>query len=940
MKRFYSLSIRILVLSLIGFFLVHERGQIINSVAVWNKKIDFEYPQYAIQDADEFLYVVDRSHRRIQKLNKEGFLEFELIGGKREEGGFFFARDLQVDNQGNLYVHNQVLDLHGMFVEREELLRYFPNGHFDKIVYQMHHKPHSTLVQRGSLYGLQIQDNRLQFLFLEEHQVTGFMLNSEQGAVELVGRIDFPNARQWISSLDWNAKQGFFATLKNGKIKSYDWTGQIELLFDGDKVALNTRTVQSHLARTLPWGLKNTGDGLLIFIDLSSQSLVSLSSKQADAAIIFDYQRRIQQEPSASPSIYYRFTYQEPGLILTTDEYSILGLGINGDIFFQKDHALRSWNQVLWQSFVYFSLVVWVLVFIQLIWHIYANLLMRRVSLLIKQALILAPLLSLSTLIVTNMVINYFDEQIVEEKIQKVSMMAQSFAQTVDPDLFEGFEAQSSYWNDEYKEIRKEYHKALNYNKDQWNEGYYFALYRVIDNNIYGFMYLNDQIGISHPFLWFNEPNSVYKKAFNGQVAAEITTDVSGDWLYGVAPIINEQGETLALVEVGTELFTYLENKREMYLKTLYWVAIATIGLLVVIIFFTMLLLRTLRKLRKGVLRLADGHWDTEIVINSNDEVNELADTFNSMSVHIKNYIKEINALNRSYRRFVPEQFLHYLGHPSVVNVKLGDQVQKDMTILFSDIRSFTALSEQMTPAENFNFLNQYLGIMGPHIRMQSGFIDKYIGDAIMALFPLGVDYAIAAAVGMQSSLVELNNERHTQGKEVLAIGIGIHAGSCMLGILGEAERMEGTVISDHVNIASRLEGLTKLYGAGLIVSDAVFNLVEDQDKLTYRYLGKVQVKGKTQSIRIFEILNGAPVQERDEKMRSCLELERALNAYEHADFELAIQVLNRLSEDYPNDRVVNLYLESSIQLAVENQGIDQWDGALIIKSKSGEFSL
>lgn len=940
MKRFYPLLIRLFILSLVGVFLAHEREQLFHPVTAWTKKIDFEYPQYAIQDSERSLYVVDRSLRRIQKINQEGFLEFELSGGDRKEGGFFFARDLQVDDQGYLYVHNEVLDLHGMFVEREELLRFTPEGRFDQVVYRIHHEPHSTLVQRGSIYGLKTQGSRLQFLLLDEHRVTGLAVHRVRGGVDEIGSLGFTNARQWISSLDWNQDQGFFAALKSGKINSYTWAGQEETLFNGDTLSLNTRPTSSPLARTLPWDLKNTATGQLVFIDFASRALVTLDNSAGQPEIIFDYHRHIQQNASASPSIYYRITYQEPDVVITTDEHSVLVLDINGNLLSQKDHALRPWEKILWQSFIYLLSFIWVLILLQLIWHVYSTLLGRKVSLLIKQALILAPVLSISTLIVVSMVIKHFDQQLAEEKIQKVSMMAQSFSRIVDPDLFEGFEEQSSYWSEEYQKIREEYHKALNHNKDPWNQGYYFALYRVIDNNIYGFMYLNDKIGIFHPFSWFNEPGSVYKKAYQGQVAAEITTDVSGDWLYGVAPIINEQGKTLALVEVGTELFTYLEQKRQMHIKTLSWVAIATVSILVIVIFFTMLILRTLRKLRKGVLRLADGQWDTEIIINSNDEVNDLADTFNSMSIHIKNYIKEIEALNRSYRRFVPEQFLHYLGHPSVVNVKLGDQVQKDMTILFSDIRSFTAMSEKMTPAENFDFLNKYLSIMGPHIRMQSGFIDKYIGDAIMALFPLGVDYAISAAIEMQYSLLELNNERHIEGKEPLAIGIGIHTGSCMLGILGEAERMDGTVISDHVNIASRLEGLTKLYGAGLIVSDAVFNAVEHQEKLIYRYLGKVLVKGKTQPIRIFEILNGVSVQERDEKIRSRLDLERALNAYEQADFELAIQVLSRLSEDCPEDQVVNLYLESARLLAESGKEFDQWSGALVIKSKSGEFTI
>jgi len=247
-----------------------------------------------------------------------------------------------------------------------------------------------------------------------------------------------------------------------------------------------------------------------------------------------------------------------------------------------------------------------------------------------------------------------------------------------------------------------------------------------------------------------------------------------------------------------------------------------TAGVVLILILFTFLVLQTLRALTHGVNQLAAGRWDTEIQVRSNDEVTDLARTFNQMSESIRRYMEEIETLNKSYRRFVPEQFLTFLGHPSVVNVKLGDQVQKEMTILFSDIRSFTDISEKMSPEENFNFLNSYLNITGPHIRTHGGFIDKYIGDAIMALFPHGehgADDALKAAIEIKYSLMDFNKEREALGQIPIQVGIGLHTGMLMLGILGEAERMEGTVISDSVNLASRLEALTKHYGASLTTS-------------------------------------------------------------------------------------------------------------------------
>ena len=110
--------------------------------------------------------------------------------------------------------------------------------------------------------------------------------------------------------------------------------------------------------------------------------------------------------------------------------------------------------------------------------------------------------------------------------------------------------------------------------------------------------------------------------------------------------------------------------------------------------------------------------------------------------------------MNEANARFVPRQFLEYLGKESIADIQLGDQVQKEMAVLFTDIRDFTSISEQMTPKENFNFLNNYLGYMEPVIRNNNGFVDKYIGDSIMALFPDNTEDAINAAIEMRIKLV------------------------------------------------------------------------------------------------------------------------------------------------------------------------------------------
>lgn len=210
--------------------------------------------------------------------------------------------------------------------------------------------------------------------------------------------------------------------------------------------------------------------------------------------------------------------------------------------------------------------------------------------------------------------------------------------------------------------------------------------------------------------------------------------------------------------------------------------------------------------------------------------------------------------MTNSFSRFVPREFLSLLKKDSIVNIGLGDQILQEMPVLFTDIRSYTSLSEKMSPQENIDFLNSHLANVVPIIKKHNGFIDKYIGDAIMALFPGGVNDAVNAAVEMQQKVNEFNISNAAAGNQTIRIGIGIHIGKLMLGTIGQEDRLETTVISDAVNIASRLEGLNKKFNTGIIISDDVYKKIERPDQFNIKKIGLVRIRGKENPVRILEV--------------------------------------------------------------------------------------
>ncbi len=271
--------------------------------------------------------------------------------------------------------------------------------------------------------------------------------------------------------------------------------------------------------------------------------------------------------------------------------------------------------------------------------------------------------------------------------------------------------------------------------------------------------------------------------------------------------------------------------------------------------------------------------------------------------------------LTDAYGRFVPHQFLHFLGYESILDVKLGDQVQKEMSVLFSDIRDFTALSESMTPAENFQFINAYLSRMEPAITENFGFIDKYIGDAIMALFNGSADDAVKAGIAMLEQLNEYNTSRNRPDRPPLQIGIGINTGSLMLGTVGGQSRMDSTVISDAVNLASRVENLTKEYGVSMLITHNTF--IQLNGVYDFRLIDRVIVKGKSRMVTIYEVFEADPPQLRQKKLETKTTFEQALVFYNSDRFVEATRLFSACLQINPRDKVAQIYMQRCVKRAI-----------------------
>jgi adenylate cyclase len=295
-----------------------------------------------------------------------------------------------------------------------------------------------------------------------------------------------------------------------------------------------------------------------------------------------------------------------------------------------------------------------------------------------------------------------------------------------------------------------------------------------------------------------------------------------------------------------------------------------------------------------------------------------------------------------SEKRKIRKTFSQYLS-PGVIEliekdpekyIRTGGEM-KELTILFSDIRGFTTISEKLTPDELVQLLNEYFGQMTEIVFATNGTLDKYIGDAIMAFW--GSPYpqedhafrSCSCALQMVSGLAKLNEKLKSSGRPPIGIGIGLNTGQVNVGNMGSARRLSWTVMGDNVNLASRLEGITKEYHVQLIVSEATYRHVASH--FVCRELDKIRVKGKTQPVNIYELMDAAENSSLYEPLLTGFD--HAMQEYRKQNWNEAASRFAEVLANFPDDGPTQVFLERAIEFS-ENAPEGVWDGVYVMKTK------
>jgi len=313
--------------------------------------------------------------------------------------------------------------------------------------------------------------------------------------------------------------------------------------------------------------------------------------------------------------------------------------------------------------------------------------------------------------------------------------------------------------------------------------------------------------------------------------------------------------------------------------------------------------------------------------------VNEVTRIMES-TIRMQGKMKFERNIRKAFSRFVPEQIIDELVDGAETEAKVGVGEKRDVAIMFCDIRSFTNISECNKPETVVAFLNKYFTAMCTIIKKYGGTVDKFMGDAIMALFGAPVSYedncrrAVAAAQEMRDAVetIELDDLILPPGMK-FNVGIGIHYGDVIVGSIGSADKTDYSVIGDNVNLASRLEGLTKTYGTMILVSQAVKDDIKT-DEYVYRHLDNVKVKGKEHPVPIYAV--DKSLEDFSKKYREYYD--KAFALYQKGVWNLAREYYQKALDECENDKAAALMVERCDNFIVRPP--ENWDGAIAYNTK------
>jgi len=847
-------------------------------------------PAAAKYERDGNIYVIDNGSFRLVCMGKNGNIIYTIEIDKLDE--YIRLIDFAIDDYGNLYVYAIEAEYDALLTKREIIRKYDYHGNYVKDILSISYDDPYTNPRLFYQFGsFRYENGILTFSQTEKDKVTLYYYDTFRDQMVKKSINEYipgkPIENFMVAQLVLKDMRNYAYVLRDGDIYQVKEGGDPKL-----RASYNWSLKEGGV---IPWFIFYDDSDNLIFFDMASNELFRITDTAVDRVISqrhFDSLKARGEQTSLKGFGFYRNTF--------AGVYGEIVWLYNGVDFITYDGGLLlPLKERLHIIIVHIAVVLGVLCFIAGFSILFIGILKGYISLFIKLTVVIIPLLVIAFVIVFSLTFNIMTEQLNDALYKEMTGLAVLSATLIDGDDLDKINSIKDVHSDEYKKLSRLIKEIVGYNADPWNKAYYAALYKG-DNFEYIVVISEEEWNLFRT----DEPltGDDYEMLIKGHPIVDTTELFNGKWTFSNVPVYNSKGEISGKFEIGLDMTSHEINSAKLKRYIAVIVAAVCVIILAALCILISVIVKRLSVVGRVLHNIASGDRSARVIYLARDELGKVSHGLNNMAEELQFQFDRITKLNESTIRFVPVQFMEQLGVSDITKMNLGDNIQRDINILFFDIRYFSINSEMMTARENFLFINKILGIAGPIIRKHNGFVDKYIGDAAMALFVNGLD-AVRAGIELFNQLVVDKTTRVEIGVDGINIGVGVHSGSVMMGIVGENERLSSTVISANVNLASRVEGLTKHTGSGLLITrDTLNQLAGHESEFEYRFIGMVQAAGVNVVVGLFDILDALTPDEKKKKLATKEVFESGVRKYHMKDYAAAIERFHKVIDADPQD--------------------------------------
>ncbi|OEF97123.1 adenylate/guanylate cyclase domain-containing protein [Desulfuribacillus alkaliarsenatis] len=891
MSVLLSFSLSWFIKDQIDIQLSGKQGLVITDLQAINHVIDF----YVDSRGNYYYLDYNQKNTYLYKVSNTGEQLFKKKLPTQFDGKQQFYTKIVVDEKDQIYLTVVVAGKKDRIIEREWIRKFDADGSNPREIFEIVHTEEKKMdnpfsASSGRLIQLQYFNNKL-YVFDQENFNEIALYSLDLGTNNL--RVE----KEKILRLDSNLLREIIITARE-EIYLLNRHADIYRISSADYSVEKVNTSYNGNERVIPHTISSDEEGFVYFTDVYNEYIVKINPHTLTAGPVFQLSEKIDGTGSVELGDLRNIKKFSSGQL---SGHTHFGLDGNALATYYPNQTGTMIDRVQISAInAFFTYGVWFLgiIIASFLIVISVNIFRGKLGLVAKQIMIFVPIFLIVMFALILYLTNEAKQATIDAEYEKLTTVVEKTAKLMDGDLFTSINMPAEDFGEDFMEIVR-----------QVNVGdgvIYYITYLIENGQIY--------VAVSNSFQSYTPieyifdaktAQSYYDTLAHDKTTPETTMDSLGEWMFAMTTIKDSKGNIVGILEHGMDAGQIDEDINAAARQlTLLMVGIA---LTIALAYLIMLKysLRALSILKTSVAEVASGQWDTKVDIRTKDEFRDIGQAFNRMSDHIQDHIKEITQLNKAYVKFVPEEIFKLLGKKSILDVKLGEQVTADMTMMFVNLRNIEEQTKLMDKQENYQFVNQVLEIIVKTVSENNGVVERFEGAGAISLFKNKAEDALLAGLRIMEE-INLYNEQH---KQHIQVGISINTGPVLLGIVGHEERMATTVISDELTNTYALETISAKTGANLLVAASTFTLLDKSETYSYRYIGKVQDKNSSKSIELYEFLDSYAPDVRNSKRMTRDMLELGVRLYQAGDFIEARKQFIRVIRADRNDQLAKTYL-------------------------------